>query len=85
MREVASVCPGCGRRSYVSVDAWAGSPDSVRDGRCGACGGGDRVDWPVLSDQPRPGRGVRSSVGPLILAVALVAAPLVAAFEIALR
>lgn len=73
MREVASVCPGCGRRSYVAVDAWAGSPDAARDGVCGLCRRG------------RGGESRRGGLGPVLLLFGLVGAPVVAALEIALR
>lgn len=89
MREVASVCPGCGARSYVPVDAWAGSPDSARDGRCADCRRLDRhaaVQLRSISVEAASDfRAGGSSVGPTLLLLGLFLAPLIAAVEIALR
>jgi hypothetical protein len=80
------------------VDAWAGSPDSSRDRLCGGCRRLDRdATGGLRHDRHATGelRGIRtgavsigprgSAVGPLLLGVALVLAPVVAAAEIVLR
>ena len=76
MREVMSECPRCGRRAFRQVDSWAGSPDATLDLPCeGGC------EPFVAAASARGSSGGRSSVAPLLFAVALVAAPVVGVIE----
>lgn len=66
MREVAAVCPRCGRRRYLGVDAWSGVPDAELRRPCpGGCGGATA--------------GLK--YGAVLLAVAVIVVPIIGVLE----
>lgn len=61
----------CGRRSFRAVDAWSGVTEATRDEQCRRC--------------RRPPHQVQAQLGPFLLLLGLVAAPVIALLEVAGR